>query len=661
MRKECTALALAGVLLLAAVPCAWPVCAQDAAPGTTVDIVFTHDTHSHLNTFTTMVDGLETELGGFARMNTLIEAQRAQNPDTLVIDGGDFSMGTLIQTVFETQAAELRMLGYLGCDVTTLGNHEFDYRSKGLANMLTSAQASGDAVPAMVVCNVDWDTMEAEGLTEGQQRLKDAFDAYGVSDYTVLEKGDVDIAVVGVFGKDALACAPTCELKFEDPIKAVKQTVADIKANEDVDMIVCVSHSGTWEDESKSEDELLAKAVPDLDLILSGHTHTEIEEPIQHGSTYVVSCGEYGKNLGELTLTQQADGRWAMSAYELIPITSDIAVHAATQQTIDSFMDTVDTDYLARFGYTKDQVLAENDIVFSTQKDLENIHEEHNLGDIIADAYVYAVENAADYDGVPVDLAVVPSGTVRDTYARGDITVEQVFNSFSLGIGADGVPGYPLISVYLTGREIRTAAEIDASVSDFMTTARLYCSGLNFTYNPHRLLLNKVTDVCLEDDGQRVALEDDKLYRIVADLYSGQMLSAVTDMSYGILAIVPKYADGTPITDFEDVIITENGRELKAWDSIARYMASFADTDGDGIANVPPYYSTTHGRKLVDTSRSPLALLKNPNKFTAVYAGLLAVAVLLIVLVVLLIRKLVKKARRRTAPDAMRAGQFTIL
>ena len=649
MRKECTVLALAGVLLLAAVPCAWPVCAQDAAPGTAVDIVFTHDTHSHLNTFTTVVDGLETELGGFARMNTLIEAQRAQNPDTLVIDGGDFSMGTLIQTVFETQAAELRMLGYLGCDVTTLGNHEFDYRSKGLANMLTSAQASGDAVPAMVVCNVDWDTMEAEGLTEGQQRLKDAFAAYGVSDYIVLEKGDVDIAVVGVFGKDALACAPTCELKFEDPIEAVKQTVADIKANENVDMIVCVSHSGTWEDESKSEDELLAKAVPDLDLILSGHTHTEIEEPIQHGSTYVVSCGEYGKNLGELTLTQQADGRWAMSAYELIPITSDIAVHAATQQTIDSFMDTVDTDYLARFGYTKDQVLAENDIVFSTQKDLENIHEEHNLGDIIADAYVYAVENAAGYDGVPVDLAVVPSGTVRDTYARGDITVEQVFNSFSLGIGADGVPGYPLISVYLTGREIRTAAEIDASVSDFMTTARLYCSGLNFTYNPHRLLLNKVTDVCLEDDGQPVALEDDKLYRIVADLYSGQMLSAVTDMSYGILAIVPKYADGTPITDFEDVIITENGRELKAWDSIARYMASFADTDGDGIANVPAYYSTTHGRKLVDTSRSPLALLKNPNKFTAVYAGLLAVAVLLIVLVVLLIRKLVKKARHRTA------------
>ena len=146
---------------------------------------------------------------------------------------------------------------------------------------------------------------------------------------------------------------------------------------------------------------------------------------------------------------------------------------------------------------------------------------------------------------------------------------------------------YPgVVAVYLTGKELRTAAEIDASVSDFMTTARLYCSGLNFTYNPHRLLLNKVTDVYLVKDGQRVELQDDKLYRIVADLYSGQMLSAVTDMSYGILSIVPKYADGTPIEDFEDVILTENGKELKGWDAIARYMASFEDTDGDGNIDV---------------------------------------------------------------------------
>lgn len=645
MRKRWTALVLAGVMAVGALLGAQPVYAETAEAGKTVDIVFTHDTHSHLNTFTTVVDEEEKEVGGFARINTLIQEQKAKNPDTLVIDGGDFSMGTLIQTVFETQAAEMRMLGYLGCEVTTLGNHEFDYRSKGLANMLNSADRSGDNLPAMVVCNVDWDTMEAAGLTEGQQQIKDAFDEYGVSDYVVLQKGDVDIAVVGVFGKDALACAPTCELLFEDPIEAVKETVAEIKEKEDVDMIVCVSHSGTWEDEKKSEDENLAKAVPDLDLILSGHTHTTLNEPIVHGDTYIVSCGEYGKNLGELSMAQKADGRWEMSSYELIPITTEIASDEATQDTIDGFMDTVDTDYLAQFGYTKDLVLAENDVTFSTQKDLENIHEEHNLGDIMSDAYVYAVEHAADYDGVPVDVAVVPSGTVRDTYAKGDITVEQVFNSFSLGIGADGVPGYPLISVYLTGKELKTAAEIDASVSDFMTTARLYCSGLNFTYNPHRMILNKVTDAYLDDGTQRVEIEDDKLYRVVADLYSGQMLSAVTDMSYGLLSLVPKYADGTPIEDFEDVIITENGRELKAWDAIARYMESFDDTDGDGIANVPEYYSATHYRKQIDDSRNIVDLVKNPNKFTAIIVGVIAVLILLVIFIIVLIKKIVKKVK----------------
>ena len=647
MKKRWTAFALAGMMAVSVLSGTQPVYADEEEQAKKVDIVFTHDTHSHLNTFTTVVDEREKEVGGFARINTLIQEQKEKNPDTLVIDGGDFSMGTLIQTVFETQAAELRMLGYLGCEVTTLGNHEFDYRSKGLANMLDSAAESGDTVPAMVVCNVDWDSMEAEGLTEGQQLIKEAFDEYGVKDYTVIEKGDVDIAVVGVFGKDALACAPTCELKFEDPVEAVKETVKEIKEKEDVDMIVCVSHSGTWEDESKSEDEILAKEVPDLDLILSGHTHTTLEEPIVHGDTYVVSCGEYGKNLGELSMTQKPDGRWEMSSYELIPITTEIAADEKTQDKINGFMDTVDTDYLAQFGYTKDQILAENDIVFSTQKDLESVHTEHNLGDIMSDAYVYAVEHAADYDGTPVDVAVVPSGTVRDTYAQGDITVEQVFNSFSLGIGADGVPGYPLISVYLTGKELKTVAEIDASVSDFMTTARLYCSGLDFTYNPHRMILNKVTDVCLDDGTQRKELEDDRLYRVVADLYSGQMLSAVTDMSYGLLSIVPKYADGTPITDFEDVIITENGKELKAWDAIARYMESFEDTDGDGIANVPEYYSTTHDRKQVDDSRNIVDLVKHPNKFTAIIAGVIAALILLIVLIIVLIRKIIRRKTKK--------------
>ena len=226
-----------------------------------LDVLFTHDTHSHLNSYSTIVNGKQKEVGGFARIKTLIDEKKKENPDTLILDGGDFSMGTLIQTVYETEAAELRMLGYLGYDVTTLGNHEYDYRSKGLANMLEAAKDSGETVPALVVCNVDWDSMEQDGLSDGQKQIRSAFEAYGVKDYVVVQKGDVKAAVVGVFGKDALECTPTCELKFKDPVEAVKQTVEEIRKNEKVDMIACVSHGGTWEDENKSEDEILAKEV----------------------------------------------------------------------------------------------------------------------------------------------------------------------------------------------------------------------------------------------------------------------------------------------------------------------------------------------------------------------------------------------------------------
>ena len=110
-----------------------------------LDVLFTHDTHSHLNSYSTIVNGKQKEVGGFARIKTLIDEKKKENPDTLILDGGDFSMGTLIQTVYTTEAAELRMLGYLGCDVTTFGNHEFDYRSGGLADAEDCKEFRGDS------------------------------------------------------------------------------------------------------------------------------------------------------------------------------------------------------------------------------------------------------------------------------------------------------------------------------------------------------------------------------------------------------------------------------------------------------------------------------------------------------------------------------------
>ena len=642
MKKKLAVLALGLMMLLALVIPQINIEADQ--PENKVDIMFLHDTHSHLNSFST-VEGTETvTMGGFARIMTLINAQKEKNPDTLLLDAGDFSMGTLVQVVYEEEAAELRMLGALGMDVTTLGNHEFDYKAEGLANMLGSALESGDTLPTMLLCNMDWDAMKSAGLTAEQQLIWNAFEKFDVKDYVVVNKGGVDIAIIGVFGLDAADCVAQCPVLFEDPVEAVKETVAEIKANEDVDMIVCISHSGTSDNPDKSEDEILAKSVPELDLIVSGHTHTKLEEPIQHGNTYIVSCAEYGKYLGDLTMVQKADGRWEMEDYELVAITPEIEADAQTQEKVDSFMSLVNEKYLAQFGYTKDQILCTNEVQFVQQKDVENLHTELNLGSIMADAYAYAVDNAETGDDEIVMVAVAPAGTIRDTYPLGNITVENVFNSFSLGIGEDGIPGYPLISVYLTGEELKLVAEIDASVSDLMKTARLYTDGLYWHYNPNRLILNKTTDVFIVDrDGNRIELEDDKLYRVVTDFYSSQMLGGVTDMSYGLLSLVPKFKDGTPIERYEDAVVTVDGKELKTWQAIAQYMESFEDTDGDGVPNVPQVYATTEGRKVVEDSKEFSDLIKNPNKFAFMIIGVVVVLLVLAVSLYLWFRKISRK------------------
>ena len=225
---------MAGVLVI-------PFAVQAKKEGKAVDVLFTHDLHSHLDLFQAEVDGKVAEYGGVARIQTLIKEQRAKNPDTLVVDGGDFSMGTLFQTIYGQQAPELRLLGLMGYDATTLGNHEYDYRTDGLVSMLKSATDSDEQLPAMVLCNIDWKNLNTE-----QKELQKAFREAKIKDYIIIKKGNVKIGITGVFGIDALSCAPTCALKFKDPVKAVQKTVQQMKDKEKPDLIICLSHSGPW-------------------------------------------------------------------------------------------------------------------------------------------------------------------------------------------------------------------------------------------------------------------------------------------------------------------------------------------------------------------------------------------------------------------------------
>lgn len=607
-----------------------------------VSVIFTHDMHSHMDADRVSKDGKVVEVGGFGKLKTAMDQVKANYPDSFILDGGDFSMGTPYQTIFSKEASELKMMKFLGYEATTFGNHEFDYRAKGLASMLQAASGKG---PQLLCANIDWEkTLQDESLKDDAKILKEACDAYGVKDYTVLEHDGIRMAVFGLLGESAVEYAPESGLIFKDAQETAKDVVNEIKDKEDVDLIVCISHCGTIENESDkmedTEDYQLAENVPDIDLIISGHSHTTLDEPVQVGDTYLVSCGSYNTNMGHVVLKKSGD-HYKINNYELIPLDESVKGDAMVESELAKYRKLVDEEYFSQYGYSVGETITNNTIAFPDSSKLGLTQGEEPLGSLLADSYKYAVAQAEGGSikgyqdgGVAsgevtsekggVQVTIVPLGVIRGSFLQGPVKVSDAFNILSLGYGKDGQAGYPLVRAYLTGKELKAVAEVDASVSDFMGVARLYCSGLEYDWNPHRLILNRAVDIRYNDGTSVSELKDDELYSVAADLYSCQMLGAVKDTSKGILKIEPKDADGNPITNYEDHIVYDGDREVKAWYAVASYLDSFSEDQ------IPEYYSTVQGRKAEIDSWSPVELLKQPNK---IFATVAVVLVLLIVLI----------------------------
>ncbi len=590
-------------------------------------ILFTHDTHSHI---LPSVDEDGNKYGGYTGLYTLLKEYRAAYADStvLTLDAGDFSMGTLFQTLYTTEASELRLLGKLGFDVTTFGNHEYDYRDKGLAKMLEAAMASGEELPEIVIANYYPPKEGEEGYTESSGEVWEAFEEYGVKEYTMLERNGIRYAIFGIFGEDSNEYSPMSGMVWGDYIDAAKRVVEEIKANEDYDYIICLSHSGTDEDESKSEDHKLAKAVDGIDVIISAHTHTTLHEPLIVNDTIIVSAGSYTKNLGVLRIAKDAAGKTEVVDYLLVPIDDKVEEDEEILQAANEYKEIIADTYLAGYGMEYDQVLAHSDFAFDGISDEQK---ELPLGNLIADSYVYAMKQAEGANYINVDFAVAANGVIRSTFPAGDITVADVFEVSSLGVGADGTPGYPLVAVYIKGSELKDALEVDASVTPIMNVAQLHASGVHWSYNTKRMIFNKVTDCYLvREDGTRQDIDDDKLYRVVTGLYCGQMLGTVQGKSFGILSITPRDAEGNPINNLEDYIVCDaNGNEVKEWYALASYLDSFEEEDG--VSVVPEKYREAEGRKVVYSSLNPVELLKSPNWITLTVIGVVVVLICVIV------------------------------
>ena len=403
-----------------------------------------------------------------------------------------------------------------------------------------------------------------------------------------------------------------------------------------------------------------------IDLIISGHTHTTLAQPILAGDTYIVSAGPYCENLGSITIEWTEGGGKTLSDYHLMPIDQTLSSDQTVTAMVERWKGLVGGTYLAPYGLTYDEVLTVSGFDLLTPE--SGVQKGNPLGELVADAFLWAVNNLeADAPDVPT-VAITADGVLRASLYPGEITTAMAFDVLSMGVGSDGTSGFPLVACYLTGAELKAAAEVDASVTPLMPAAQLYMAGMEYSFNTHRMFFNRVTDIRLVQENRRTEpapilgdssqhessgyqymvpqtdrtyseLEDGQLYRVVTGMYSAQMLGTVKSKSLGLLSLEPKLADGTPVTDFEACILRdENGSEIKEWYALAAYLKSFGE---DGL---PLRYTAPDGRKDVSRSWNPVELIKAPNWITIVTLIVLAAAA---VLAYFLIRALRYAHRRR--------------
>ena len=520
----------------------------------TFTILHTNDLHSNLigmgpaSDYTPVTLNDDTTRGGFARLATLIakrkEARSGQGP-VLVLDAGDYSMGTAFAAATRETGGELQLLSMMGCDATTFGNHDFDLGPDGTAQSIAVAAKAG-RVPTVVASNTDFTGNDAT-LAGLQHLAKDGV----VRRYLVIERGGIRFGIVGLLGKEAqFYTGGAGAVTFSDPIETAKEIVKVLRETEKVDVVVALSHGGLEKGKdghfTDGDDVRLPKAVPGIDVVISSHSHTELHEAIiVNGRTPVVQTGKYGENLGELVITLDGNNL-SVEAYTLLPIDDTIAGDRAITDEIDKFKKTVTEVAFASRGYRIDQPLA------VTPRDIPNTFTDIAAGTILANFCTDAFRSATK-----ADLGFTANGMMRSGFTRGKSGVQTVYDVFAvapLGAGViDTTAGSTLVTGYFTGQELKHLLEFflvdsPAHPGEYFPRA----SGMRFRYDPSRPQFDAVTAIEMGDldRGYRaidISGKGEQLYSLTCPLMLAMILVAIPKYTKGKLTLVPKNKEGQPL------------------------------------------------------------------------------------------------------------------
>lgn len=334
--------------------------------------------------------------GGLAERATFIKSVRAANPNVLLIDAGDINTGTALSNMF---AAEPDFLAYnmMGYDVATFGNHEFDGTQAKLDKQIAMAKFP------FISSNIK--TADGSFLGAGQYLVK-----------------NYDGIRVGLFGittlRTKVIASPDKSLTFIPEIEAAKAVVDILRNKEKVDIVIGITHMG---DKQEAPDHVtstaLAAAVPGIDIITDGHSHTYMETPLKVGNTYIVSANEWGKYVGEGKLSV-VNGKLVKFDWQAVEINNKDKQTYAPDAEVAALI----APYKAKADASLKEVVgqASDDFIFGNRL---TRYQETALGNMICDANVWYFKTVYNQN---IDFAFHNGGNIRAALPKGPITMESI-------------------------------------------------------------------------------------------------------------------------------------------------------------------------------------------------------------------------------------------
>ncbi|HKQ18311.1 MAG TPA: bifunctional UDP-sugar hydrolase/5'-nucleotidase [Candidatus Eisenbacteria bacterium] len=455
-------------------------------------VLHTNDLHSHLFPFERGEGG---RVGGAAARKALIERERERTPDLLLLDAGDVVQGTPVYNLFRGEA-DAKAMGSVGYDAVVLGNHDLD---DGPQAWLRLVRIAGyQALTANVFADADspWVNPDAEEVPAEMRRgarwvggatvLDAARLRYLARPYVIRPWRGKRVAIFGLTTRDLtkiVLFSRNGGVAVADPIAVARRLVPALRAR--ADYVIALTHIGV------SADKDLAAKVPGIDLIVGGHSHTELKRPAYadrgsdpwQGGTPIVQAGAWGDRLGR-TVLSLSGGRPVGATTNLLRVRPADGEDSILVALLRPYQDSV------RVGTGA--------IVFHTDRVIERLDGndvESPLGSFVAEVVRETGRG---------DIGLVNTGGIRAPLPKGDVTVGDIVSVLPFD--------NTVVTVPMRGDEVQRLLNFVARRVGKSGFAQL--SGVSFIIRNGRATSIRVGDS---------PLESERIYRVatIDYLYEG--------------------------------------------------------------------------------------------------------------------------------------------